>query len=105
MKAVLLALTTGLSVAGGVVLYQDAVERSADSAAYTQGALISDAAFFESEWGTSSWEEALAAVVASSRDRDNLTLDGTTITWTAGDHCYVIELPEPTSIPNPVRCE
>jgi hypothetical protein len=100
-----LALLLGsLATISGAVLYQDAVDASAESAALAQGFLIADAAFLNSEWGTTNWEDALRNAVDSSRDRENLTLDGTTLTWTAGDYCFTIDLPTVASMPDPKPC-
>ncbi len=106
MKFLMGTLLTGLSLYGGAQLAETFVPVASESTAYTQGRIISDRAFLESEMGTESWEAALRVAVDSTRNNDGqLTLEGTTVVWDNGVDVWCIPLPDFMTLVEPEKCK
>jgi hypothetical protein len=104
MKALMLSLVAGVTLYGGVQLADTIVPKASEATSYTQGRLVSDAAYLRYLLGTP-WEEALAVAVSDTRHNEGqLTVTGTTVRWDNGIDVWCVELPTPDSLVKPERC-
>lgn len=106
MKLLITALISAGTIYGAAQLADTIVPDASINAAYSQGLSISTAAFIESEFATTSWEEGLRAAVDNARNNGGqLTLDGTTVRWDNGVDVWCIDLPHYNATVEPVLCD
>jgi hypothetical protein len=108
MTKILIATLISLAGAAAAGTYADdiasvVVPAASETAAELTTRRIADAAYLDHLLGTT-WQDALTTTVATARNNDALTLDGTTLTWRHGDQCFTAELPTPDTDPQVRPC-
>lgn len=106
MKLLIATLISAGTIYGVAQLADTVVPEASSQAAFVQGLNISNAAFIESEFATTSWEEGLRLAVENARNNSGqLTLDGTTVRWDNGVDVWCIDLPDYNAPVRPVLCD
>lgn len=109
MKALLLALTTAVSLYGASELATIVLPQASESAAKTQITLVVRRADLAVEGDGSgketSWKKALDIAVKDLRRNDSVSLEGTTVYWRNGMDCWFADLPTQDTLVKVSACE
>lgn len=97
LAAIALASASVGGTYAGLDLLEDVIPVATESTSTTSAIIVSDRAFEIHILGTS-WPEALdIAIQELRRGGEQLSLDGTTLTWQYETGCFRYELPQPTT--------